>query len=78
MGSINDLENRFSMKSSMPRRGLLMRATLLEPFPDTFGVVSRTVDMLITSHVSSCQEKTSPDIQTLVPGAAAAMEGTAD
>jgi hypothetical protein len=39
-----------------------MRATLLEPFPDTFGVVSRTVDMLITSHVSSCQEKPSPDM----------------
>jgi hypothetical protein len=29
----------------MPRRGLLIRATLLELFPGDFGVNSRTVDM---------------------------------
>jgi hypothetical protein len=41
----------------MLSRGLLIRATLLEPFPDTFGVVSRTADMFITSHGCVRQEE---------------------
>jgi hypothetical protein len=48
----------------MLSRGLLIRATLLEPFPDTFGVVSRTVDMFFTSIQGPRREKTLPTPKT--------------
>jgi hypothetical protein len=62
----------------MLSRGLLIRATLLEPFPDTFGVVSRTVDMFITSRWGSSQEKPLLTLPNLVRRGIATMEETAD